>query len=377
MQIAEITSKSLLRKGKRIESWFLCRYGMNLYRGCTHNCVYCDGRAEKYNVEGEFGEQVAVKINAPQLLTRELDPARKRSPMKRAYIMLGGGVGDSYQSPEKDYCLTQQALQIIEKSALPMHILTKSTLVERDIETISRIHKQAGAIVSFSFSSVDAEISRIVEPGVPSPAERLRVIRLFRAQGIPCGIYYMPVLPYITDAPQQLEATVQAAQQSGVDFMIFAGLTLKEGRQKDYFMQVLHNHYPRLVEAYRQLYTGDPWGNANSRYTRELDRRFIDIARAHNMPGRIPLRLYKNIVDDNDRVVVMLEHIDYYLRARGNSSAFGYAAYNLAQVKEPLAALGEGLGAIKGVTPQIAKIIREMLATGACELLGKISTGRG
>ncbi|HPG40504.1 MAG TPA: radical SAM protein [bacterium] len=377
MQVVEITSKSLLRKGKRIESWFLCRYGMNLYRGCAHNCVYCDGRAEKYNVEGEFGEQVAVKLNAPQLLTRELDPARKRSPMKRAYVMLGGGVGDSYQSPEKDYGLTRQALQIIEKSGLPVHILTKSTLVERDLEIISRIHKSAGAIVSFSFSSVDAEISRIVEPGVPSPAERLRVIRLFRAQGIPCGIYYMPVIPYITDATQQLQDTVQAAKAAWVDFMIFGGLTLKEGRQKDYFLQMIKERYPHLEKALAQLYTGDPWGNANPRYIRELDRRFIDIAQVHNMPARIPLRLYKDIIDDNDRVVVMLEHIDYYLRARGNSSAFGYAAYNLAQVKEPLSALGERLGAIKGVSPHIVKIIREILATGTCELLSKFSTGQG
>lgn len=378
MQVTEITAKSLLRKGKKIESWFLCRYGMNLYRGCAHNCVYCDGRAEKYNVEGEFGEQVAVKINAPQLLSRELDPARKRTPMKRAYIMLGGGVGDSYQSPEKDYCLTQQALQIIEQSGLPVHILTKSTLVERDIEIISRINKQAGAIVSFSFSSVDKEISQIFEPGVPSPAERLNTIRLFKAQGIPCGIYYMPVIPCITDAPQQLENTVQAAKQAGVDFMVFAGLTLKDGRQKEYFMQVLEKYYPHLVNAYRQLFAGDnPWGNANSRYYRELDRRYINIARAHNMPGRIPPRLYKDILDENDRVVVMLEHIDYYLRALGNSSVFGYAAYNLAQVQEPLSGLGNNLGAIKGVRPHIVKIIHEILVTGASDLLSKLSAGPG
>ena len=91
--IKEVEAKSILRKQKKIESWFLISYGMNLYRGCQHNCVYCDGRAEKYQVDGEFGEDVVVKINAINLLQRELDPKRKRTPFKKGYI--GVGVGDS------------------------------------------------------------------------------------------------------------------------------------------------------------------------------------------------------------------------------------------------------------------------------------------
>ena len=93
--IKEIEAKSILRKYKKIESWFLTCYGMNLYRGCQHNCVYCDGRSEKYQVDGEFGEDVVVKINAIEVLRRELDPRRKRTPFKRGYVGVGGGVGDS------------------------------------------------------------------------------------------------------------------------------------------------------------------------------------------------------------------------------------------------------------------------------------------
>lgn len=92
----EVNARSLLRKHKKVESWFLTRYGMNLYRGCAHNCVYCDGRSEKYQVDGEFGREITVKINAIDLLRRELDPHRRRTPLKPGFIGLGGGVGDSY-----------------------------------------------------------------------------------------------------------------------------------------------------------------------------------------------------------------------------------------------------------------------------------------
>jgi DNA repair photolyase len=95
LTIKELEAKSILRKHKKIDSWFLSNYGMNLYRGCLHNCVYCDGRAEGYYVEGQFGSDVAVKVNALEILRRELDPKRKRSPFKRGYVMVGGGVGDS------------------------------------------------------------------------------------------------------------------------------------------------------------------------------------------------------------------------------------------------------------------------------------------
>ena len=113
MSVREIEAKSLLRKHKKIDSWFISRYGMNLYRGCTHNCVYCDGRAEGYYVDGAFGEDVAVKSNAIELLRRELNPKRRRKPMKQGYIMLGGGVGDSYQPVDKKYQLRRQALKVI------------------------------------------------------------------------------------------------------------------------------------------------------------------------------------------------------------------------------------------------------------------------
>jgi len=122
--ISEVEAKSILRRHKKIDSWFISRYGMNLYRGCTHNCVYCDGRSEGYYVDGTFGKDIEVKINAIDILKRELDPKRKRTPFKRSFIMVGGGVSDSYQPIEKKYELTRRALEVVDDYGFPVHMLT-------------------------------------------------------------------------------------------------------------------------------------------------------------------------------------------------------------------------------------------------------------
>ena len=174
MTIKEIEAKSILRKHKKIDSWFVSHYGLNLYRGCTHNCVYCDGRSERYYVDGEFGEDVSVKVNAIEVLRRELDPKKKRVPFKRSFIMLGGGVGDSYQPIEKRYQLSRKALQLFYEYKFPVHVLTKSNLIKRDIDILKKINDQRRAVVSYSFSSVDDPISAIFEPGVH--CENLKVL---------------------------------------------------------------------------------------------------------------------------------------------------------------------------------------------------------
>jgi len=244
MTIREIEAKSILCKYKKIDSWFISRYGMNLYRGCTHNCVYCDGRSEGYYVDGEFGEDVTVKINAIEILRRELDPKRKRVHFKRSFVMIGGGVGDSYQPIEEKYQLSRKVLELIDEYNFPIHVLTKSTLIKRDIDILKKINKKSRTIVSFSFSSVDDKISAIFEPGVPPPSERLKTLAFFKNEGIACGMFLLPVIPFITDTPELMEETIRKASEVNLDFIIFGGMTLKEGRQKNYFSQVLKQCYP-------------------------------------------------------------------------------------------------------------------------------------
>jgi len=364
LTIREIEAKSILRKHKKIDSWFISYYGMNLYRGCAHNCVYCDGRAEGYYVDGEFGRDVTVKVNAIELLRRELDPKRKRVPFKRSFIMIGGGVGDSYQPVEKRYELTRKALELMHEYNLPVHMLTKSTLIKRDIDILKEINKQSKAIVSFSFSSVDDGISAIFEPGVPPPRERLKTISLFKNEGISCGMFLLPVIPFLTDTAELVEESIGKAKEVGVDFVIFGGMTLKEGRQKDYFCDALKKTHPELIAEYQNIYRGSEWGEATREYYNSISQRFNSIAKKYRIPKRMPPALYRDILERNDLVVVILEHIDYLLKLEGKPSSFGYAAYSISQLKEPLSTMKGSLQKIKGVNRIIEPVILEILATG-------------
>ncbi len=294
--IHELEAKTILRKHKKIDSWFLSRYGMNLYRGCSHNCVYCDGRSERYYVEGEFGTDVSVKINAVDVLRRELDPYRKRTPFLPGYIMLGGGVGDSYQPVEEKYGITRKTLALLADKKLPVHILTKSTLVKRDIDLLQKINETSKVIVSMSFSSTDESISRTFEPGVPSPQERLETLAFFKEKGFACGMFLMPVIPFITDTKEILHKTIRDAKDAGVDFIICGGMTLKDGTQKDYFYHCLQKHYPDLLLEYQMIYKGSTWGEATAEYYTQLYQTFHTLMNLYKIPKLSPPVLFPDTI---------------------------------------------------------------------------------
>jgi DNA repair photolyase len=373
MTIKEIQAKTVLLKHEKIDSWFISHYGMNLYRGCLHNCVYCDGRSEDYYVEGNFGEDVEVKVNAIDVLRKELDPKRKRAPLKRSFIMMGGGVGDSYQPVEKKYQLSRRALQLTYEYNLPVHVLTKSTLVERDIDLIKKINEKSRAIVSFSFSSVSDRISAMFEPGVPPPSERLETLALFKKEDIACGMFLLPIIPFVTDTPRLIEDSVKKASKVGVDFVIFGGMTLKEGRQRDHFLDVLQKNCPDLVEKYQKIYLRDKWGRASGEYYGSLVPTFDKIAKKYKMPKRVPPALYNDLLSENDLVVVMLEHIDYLLKMEGKKSPFGFAAYSISKLNKPLSTMKGKLQEIMGVGKATETIILEILETGSSSYYERLS----
>jgi DNA repair photolyase len=365
VRVKEIKAKSILRKGKKVDSWFLINYGMNFYRGCAHNCVYCDGRSEGYYVDGEFGAEVTVKVNAIDILKKELDPKRKRIPLKHYFVGLVGGVGDSYQPLEKKYKLTRQALNLFLIKKFPVHILTKSTLVERDIDIIKKINVQNRAIVSFSFSSVNDKISSVFEPGVPAPSERLKTLSKFKKEGIACGMYLMPVIPFVTDTADIMEETISKAKEMELDFIVFGGMTLKEGRQKESFMKTLKENYPEFLPHYANIYLKSKWGEPTQEYAQSINQTFNLLSKKYKIPRRIPARLYRDILEENDIVMVILEQLDYLAKLEGKHSPYGYAAYSISQLKEPLSKTKENLRSIKGVGKVTESIIKEILRTGS------------
>ncbi|MBD3241357.1 MAG: radical SAM protein [Chitinivibrionales bacterium] len=374
-RIHETTAKSILRRRQAIDGWFVSRCGMNLYRGCAHDCSYCDGRAEGYYVEGEFGRDVVVKVNAPALLARELDPRRKRKPFHPGFVLLGGGVGDSYQPVEQRYCLARRALQEIAHYGYATHVLTKSTLVERDRDVLHQIDRRARALVSFSISTVDDSLAAVFEPHVPPPSERLAALARLKRHGLHCGVFLMPVVPFVTDTPEQIDRSVAAAARHGADFVLFGGMTLKVGRQRDHFLAVLRRRFPDMVRNYDIIYGSDKWGNASGEYYRMIDELFYQSARRHGVPLRIPLELCRPVLTTNDFVTVALDHIHYVLRLRGQTSYFGAAARSVARLDVPLETKRDRLRELHAVGPQVARVIRELLDTGKCGYLSALMRG--
>jgi hypothetical protein len=188
-------------------------------------------------------------------------------------------------------------------------------------------------------------------------------------------MFLLPVIPFLTDTSELLEQTVNKAKDAGVDFVIFGGMTLKEGRQKDYFYDALKKTHPELIGKYQNIYRGSEWGEATREYYSLISQRFNNIAKKYNMPKRMPSALYRDILEQNDLVVVMLEHIDYLLKLEGKPSSFGYAAYSISQLKEPLSTIKGELQRIKGVNKTIELVILEILETGSSSYCEKLLMG--
>ena len=375
MIIQETEAKSILRKKKKIDSWFISHYSMNLYRGCSFNCAYCDGRNEKYFVQGEFDKNIIVKKNAIDVLHKELTPSKRKYPLKRSYIMPCGGVGDSYEPIEKKYQLTRKTLELLYEFNFPVHILTKSVLVKRDVDILQKINRQSRAIISFSFSTVDDNISKIFEPNAPLPSERLETISFFKERGFSCGIFLMPVIPFITDTPQMMDETISKAKEAGAEFVIFGGMTLKEGRQKEHFLNVLGKKFPHLMLEYENIYKDDNWGNATKEYYNTINFTFDLVAKKYKIPKRIPPYLYNTVLNENDLVIVILEHIDYLLKLKNYKSNFGYAAYKISQLNTSVSAIRTELKRINGIGETIKKIILEIIDTGTSKYYEKLLIG--
>lgn len=365
MAVEELTAKSLLRVLQKIDSWFLSRAGMNFYRGCAHDCVYCDGRAEKYNVSGEFASDIGVKTNAIALLEAELAKMAMRG-IEDGFFVIGGGVGDAYQPSEKEYEFARKALTIFHARSLPVHVLTKSTLVFRDIDILCDINAKKRALVSASFSSIDDAVSAHFEPGVPPPSKRLAMLAEVKKRGLSAGLYLMPLIPAITDSQEMIDAVFARAKDIGVDFIMAGGLTLKDGRQREYFNRTIHDLYPHTENEYRMLYRGDIYGMAYGGYYASLNARILAAAQKYSMPIRIPRSVWPPL-SINSRVILMLEHIDYYRQCMGTKPSLVFAAQAVGTLKGSLRELTD-VAMLNNVSDEAASVIREILDTGTSAL---------
>ncbi len=237
------------------------RLGMNIYRGCTHGCIYCDSRSRCYQFTHPF-EDVEVKQNAPELLEKALRSKRKK-------CMIGtGSMSDPYMHCEEQLRLTRRCLEIIRNYGFGVTVQTKSDRILQDIDLLDEINRQAKAVVQMTLTTYDDALCGLLEPNVCNTKRRIEVLEEMRKCGIPTVVWITPILPFINDTEENVTAILQECARVGVKGIIDfgMGLTLRDG-DREYYYAALDKHFPGMKERYIRRY-----GNAYELPSPNADR---------------------------------------------------------------------------------------------------------
>ncbi len=261
-RLVEVHAKSILNRVRGMGF----RWSVNPYRGCAHGCPFCYARRTHWFLDqdgvGQWSTTIFVKVNAPEVLRAELS----RPSWKRELVAVGTAT-DPYQPAEARYRLTRAVLEALAQHRTPVHLVTRSPLVLRDLDVLTELASTAGATVCVSVATLDVELARQLEPAVAAPHHRLRTVQRLSSAGIRAGVLLAPVLPGLTDRPDQLEAVIRAAADCGAHFVVHNVLNLGQVT-RDAFFAFLRDRHPELLPTYESLY---PRRYAPSRYRREVD----------------------------------------------------------------------------------------------------------
>ena len=222
--------------------------GMNIYRGCTHGCIYCDSRSKCYGFTHEF-ENIEVKINAPQLLEKALKSKRKKC------IIETGAMCDPYLHIEENLKLTRKCLELIDQYEYGVAVQTKSTRVLRDMDLLKSINDKTKAVVQMTMTTYDETLCKILEPNVSTTKERFEALLQFKEAGIPTVVWLTPILPFINDTEENIRGILGYCVEAGVKGIICfdMGVTLRDGN-REYFYKALDKHFPGMKNKYIRTY---------------------------------------------------------------------------------------------------------------------------
>ena len=245
------------------------RWSLNPYRGCRHGCVYCYARYThtffELNPDREFSTVVFVKRNLPSVLRREL----RRSSWRREKVHIGTAT-DPYQPVEGRYRLTESVLRILRDQLTPATLITKNTMALRDADLMRSLHRAAGFSLSISLITLDAKLARSLEPDVPSPTQRLRVVQAMSRLGIPVSVAIAPIMPGLTDSERQLKDLIMAIYDHGGVVGFYEIFRLYADTRKTLFTYLQREH-PRLCSWYQRVYGTQ--GEVNKAYKRTIQAR--------------------------------------------------------------------------------------------------------
>ena len=223
-------------------------HGMNIYRGCSHGCIYCDSRSRCYQFTHPF-EDIEVKQNAPELLEKALSSKRKKC------MISTGAMSDPYMHCEEKLGLTRKCLEIILRHGFGATVQTKSDMVLRDIDLLEKINRETRFVLQMTLTTYDEELCRIIEPNVCSTRRRIEVLEEMQKRGIPTIVWLSPILPFINDTEENIRAIMDECVRVGVKGVICfgIGLTLREG-DREYYYAALDRHFPGLKKKYTERY---------------------------------------------------------------------------------------------------------------------------
>lgn len=235
--------------------------GINIYRGCQHNCIYCDSRSLCYGMKHDF-EDIEVKQNAPFLLEKALKSKRRK-------CMIGtGAMSDPYIPLERELKLTRQCIEIIDRYGFGATVLTKSSDVLRDLDLLTSINIKSKSVLQMTLTTYDEALCHIIEPNVSSTKERFEALKIFRDNGIPTVVWLDPFLPFINDTEENIKGLLDYCVKAKVKGIICfdIGLTLRNGN-REYFYKQLDKHFPNLKNKYIKTY-----GNSYEITSKNRDR---------------------------------------------------------------------------------------------------------
>lgn len=253
--------------------------GMNIYRGCTHGCIYCDSRSHCYQMDFPF-EDIEVKVNAVELLEKALRSKRKR-------CMIGtGAMTDPYMHCELQLGNMRRCLTLIEQYGFGVTVQTKSDRILRDLDLLKAINEKTKAVVQMTLTTYDEALCSILEPNVCTTKRRAEVLNIMRDNKIPTVVWLSPVLPYLNDTSENIKGLLSYCIEAKVKGIICFGMgvTLREGN-REYFYQKLDEHFPGIKEKYKEKY-GLAY-EINSEKNSELMKLFYHTCKEHGIESNV------------------------------------------------------------------------------------------
>lgn len=282
VRYAEKTCKSVLGDIGVVNTRFWTRHCFDPYDNCEFDCVYCNTSTKRYCGSRRSSVPVYAKVNAPQILTKELAHLKKKGVVSLGLAM------DPYQPAEKKYRLTEQILTVLKDNNCPFAIGTKSDLILRDLRLISQASQKSRCCVSLSITTLDENLAKLLEPNAPSPKRRLEVVNKFSKAGVTTGVWISPIIPYVTDSKENIARIIEASVENGAEYILGGALDM---RSPAGFYQFLKQHFASLVTKYDRLYKV---GNESyTYYPREsylygLYKQFISLCKSYGVESYMP-----------------------------------------------------------------------------------------